>query len=299
MEGTVKFFESRYFKALLATVVGTVIYCCAVVWILSLADFYAGGVTGVSQLVLAVFNIFDIDFSISFLILLFNIPLFLIGWKHVSKRFTYLSLLSVFLQVVVIYFLEYLLTLGFNPLAPLANDKLLLAIIGGLIMGLGLGITLRFGSSTGGLDILSQYMELKHDVSFVNFSLLIDIIIIVLGALIGGSIEIAIYTMIRLLVHMITLDKIHTIYRYMKVTIYTTKKDEMCKALIERFNHGVTIYQVIGGYTQQERWVLESVCSSYETEDYRRIALSVDEKVFITYSSVYGIEGFFNRNVIN
>ncbi|HHU55081.1 MAG TPA: YitT family protein [Acholeplasmataceae bacterium] len=290
--------NNRNFKAIFGTIVGTVIYCMTIVWILDLGEFYAGGVTGVSQLIINILAKFNIKLSISYLIFLFNVPLFIIGWKMVSRRFAYLSLTSVILQVIIIFVLEVFVEKGFNPFEPLKDDRLLLSILGGLLTGFGLGIILRYGSSSGGMDILSQYVDLKHRVPFANFSLIVDFFIICFGGVVGGSINIAIYTIIRLLVHIIVIDKIHTVYRFMKVTIYTTKKDEMRNALISTFNHGITIYKVIGGYTNQEKWVLESICSRYETEDYRRVALEIDEQAFITYSSISGIEGFFNRNVI-
>ncbi|HEY8445433.1 MAG TPA: YitT family protein [Bacilli bacterium] len=293
-----KLLRNRNFMAIAGTIFGTIIYCMTVVWILDLGEFYAGGVTGVSQLITKILAKMNIHISVSYLIFAFNVPLFIIGWKHVSKRFAYLSLTSVLLQVVIIFFLEYLVSKGFNPFVSLKDEKLLLAILGGLVTGFGLGIILRFGSSSGGMDILSQFMDLKFKIPFTNFSLVVDLFIIIFGGIVGGSVTIAIYTIIRLLVHIIVIDKVHTIYRYMKVTIYTTKRDEMREALLSKFNHGITIYKVIGGYTNQDKWVLESICSRYETEEYRRIAKSVDDHVFITYTSISGVEGFFNRNVI-
>jgi uncharacterized membrane-anchored protein YitT (DUF2179 family) len=294
-----KFLKKRSVHMTLNMVLGTIIYCIAVVWILDLGNFYAGGITGISQLLTKIFGRININIPKSIFIALLNAPLFIIGWREVSNRFAILSLTSVILQVIIIFGLEQLKAAGFNPMSALADEYLLLAILGGLLTGVGCGICLRGGASSGGMDIISQYVSLKKNVSFAKFSLTVDFFIICAGAIEAGNIRVGIFTIVRLLVHIIALDKIHTIYRYMRISIVTTKKDEMREAILARFNHGITMYDAVGGYSQQERWVLESVCSSYEIEDYRQIALSVDKHCFITTSKVENIFGFFNRNVIN
>lgn len=292
--------KNRTLRMTLGMIIGTLIYCFSIVWILDLGEFYAGGITGISQLISRILGGIDINISKSVFIAILNAPLFIIGWKEVSNRFAILSLTSVILQVVVIYGLEHLRDdLGFNPFINLANEKLLLAILGGLLTGVGCGICLRGGASSGGMDILSQYVSLRKNIPFVRFSLMVDFFIICAGGFVAKNVDVAVFTIVRLLVHILALDKIHTIYRYMRISIVTTEKEAMREAILKRFNHGITIYNVIGGYSNQERWVLESVCSSYEIEEYRHIALAVDKNCFITTSKVENIFGFFNRNVIN
>lgn len=294
-----KFTIKRNTKTVIATIVGTTIYCMAVVWILDIGGFYAGGLTGLSQLITTFLKIFNIEISLSLFVLILNIPMFIIGSRGVSRRFSYLSALSVGLQVVLIYLFEQLVKHGFNPLASLTDEKLLLAIIGGLGTGIGCGVCLRYGSSSGGMDILSQYVSLKKNIPFTRFSLLVDFIIISLGGIVAGDISVAIFTIIRLLCHIITLEKIHTIYNFVKVTIYTSEKDGMREALITQFNHGITIYEAVGGYTNQVKYVLETVVSAFETEEYLQIAHQVDRNAFMTFSSISNISGFFNKNIIN
>lgn len=298
MVNTANSLKKRNLRAITGMLIGTTIYSIAIVWVLDLGEFYAGGITGISQLLSHIASLFDWTISKGILIALFNVPLFIIAWSQVSNRFAIFSLISVALQVVFIILLEFLVTKGINPLAGLANEKLLLAIIGGLMSGAGCGISLRSGASSGGMDILSQYVSLKKNVSFVKFSMSVDLVIIVMGGLVAQNINVAIFTIVRLLTHIITLDKIHTIYKFMKITIITTQKEAVRDALIKHFNHGITIFNVIGGYTNQPKWALESVVSSYETEEYSAIVKSVDPNVFITYTSIERIEGFFNRNVI-
>ena len=301
MKGIVNFFKKRDVSVVLGMLVGTLIYCLAVVWILDLGSFYAGGVTGISQIietiVIRITGKPILGFK-SFFIAILNVPLFLIGYKGVSKRFAILSVGSIAMQTIFIALLEYLKTeFGVNPFVALVNDKLLLSVLGGLLTGLGCGIALRVGSSTGGMDIISQYVSFKKNISFAKFSLSVDLAIIIVSGFVG-TIETAIYTIIRLIVGILVLDKVHTIYKYMKVSIITEEKDRMREELIARFNHGITIYSAVGGYTNKTKYVLETVVSSYEAEEYKNIAMQIDPHCFITYTGIKQIYGLFNRNAI-
>ncbi|MFA6627070.1 MAG: YitT family protein [Bacilli bacterium] len=298
MNKIISFFKKRNVSVVTGLIIGTTIYCLAIVWILDLGEFYAGGVTGVSQLLSTILGRADIHISKSIFIALINIPLFMIGWRGVSKRFAYLSLISVVLQALLIYLLEVLRVGGLDPFASLADQKLLLSIIGGLLTGIGCAICLRGGASSGGMDILAQYIALKKNISFTKFSIAVDFVIIVASGLVGGSINVAVFTVIRLITHMIALDRIHTIYKFMKITIITTESEAMKKALLEKFNHGITIFSAVGGYTGEPRWVLESVVLAYEIEEYRALAKRIDERSFVTYASINGVDGNFNRNII-
>jgi len=300
-----KYSKKRNAKVILGMTLGTIIYSISVVWILDLGKFYAGGVTGVSQLVQNFLAKFDINVSKSIFIALFNVPLFIMGWKGVSKRFAILSLASVVLQVLVVYLLERMHNAGLNPIgdAFLVNGELkqsallTIAVLGGLLCGVGSGLSLRVGASTGGMDILSQYYSFKKSVPFTSVSLTVEMSIIILSMFVG-NVEIALYTIIRLIITILVLDRIHTIYNFMRVQIITEKVEEMREALINNFNHGITIYEVTGAYHKTRRWVLESVVLSYEAEEYKNIANKIDPNAFIIFISVKHIFGHFNKNAI-
>lgn len=297
------FKKHRVLKSYIGNIVGTILYCFAIVFILDFGKFYAGGVTGVSQLVA---NIVGVPYVKSILICVINIPLLVIGWRGVSKRFAVSSLVSTLIQIVVIALFDYIKVQGFNPFASLAimdGDKvtnpLVFAIIGGALTGAGCGISLRAGASTGGTDIISQKLAFRSNASFSLVSGTIDAAIIALGAIEGKSISIAVYTIIRLVMHLTILDKIHTIYKIQKISIITKKREELQKALLEKFKHGMTIFQAIGGYTNESKWNIEAIILTYEREEYERLVLSIDPCAFITYYDLNGIKGNYNKKAIN
>ena len=292
--------KNRIVKAAIGMCLGTTIYCFGVVFILRLGSFYASGVTGISQLLAEIINsLFEVDLSylMSAFIGLINIPLFLIGWKGVSKKFAVLSVSSVILQVLLNTLFQYIYNKFGSPFDILKENRLLLAILGGLLNGVGMGIALRCGSSTGGMDIVSQYLSFKKKTPFTKISFTINFTIIFVSGIFNG-IETAAYTIVNLIICILLLDKIHTIYKFMKISIITEEKGRMREEFIKRFNHGITIYPVIGGYSNTPKYVLESIVSSYELGDYREIAKKVDPKCFISYSDIKGIDGNFNQNTI-
>lgn len=291
------FLHNRLFVSATGMIFGSIIYCFSVVFILDKGEFYAGGITGISQILAN--GILGQPMLKSVFVAVFNIPLFIIGWRSVSKRFAILSLASVGLQVALIALFQLFADKGFDPLKDIGDNKMILAVVGGMLCGAGCGIPLRCGSSTGGMDIVSQSFSIKTGIPFTIISGSVDAVIIIGGAIIGGSVSVGIYTIIRLIVHVITLDKIHTIYKYQKVSIITEQLEEIKAALIARFPHGITIFEATGAYTNTQKWVLESVVLTYELEEYRGIVKKIDPHAFVYHSSVKDIMGKFVRKAIS
>lgn len=303
MKKLINLLKSRNTKALLGTIIGTVIYSFGVAFILDKSKMYANGITGISQLVKTIVGS-ESPYFLSIMILILNIPLFLIAMKGVSKRFAILSFSSVILQFVLTALFSVLLENGFDPFNQFnpETDKLTLALLGGFFSGFGCGICLRYGASTGGTDVLSQYLSLNKQVNFAKFSFTINCLIVV-GSVFadiknGIDISTAVYTIINMFISILVLDKIHTIYKYNKITIVTVEKQRMRDALVKLSNHGVTIFECIGGFSNKTKYMLEIVVWSFETSEYVRRAKEIDPACFITYSDIKRVEGTFNINVI-
>jgi uncharacterized membrane-anchored protein YitT (DUF2179 family) len=293
----------RLIISTIAMIVGTTIYCFGIVFVLDMVEFYAGGVTGIAQIFA---NVFKMPYLKSIIIGAVNLPLFIMGWKGVSKRFAVLSLASILLQMALTALFDYMRhTLGINPFNDLAtwyegtvSNPLVFALFGGALTGLGCGIPLRFGSSTGGMDIVSQKFALSSKIPFPLISGGIDAAIIIVGALIAKDVSVAVYTIIRLVIHVIVLDKVHTIYNYQKISIVTSMRDEMREALVKHFAHGITIYDAQGGYSLTPKYVFESVVFTYEIEEYKKIIRNTDKDAFMSFTSIKGIDGKYNKKVI-
>ena len=308
------FLTSRIFQSVVATIIGSIIYSIGVVWLISLGKFFGGGVTGVSQIITTLLATKGINISMSIFVVALNVPLFIIGWNGVSKRFAILTLLSVVVQSITIFLFEQLdAHYGLNPFANFFRvngvvqligskfNRLELSLLGGVVCGIGIAINLKNGSSTGGVDIMAQLCQFKKGVSFGKISLLIDLLIITVAYMLPsgiGGIEVTVYTIIRYVISNIIVDKMHTTYRMVKVSIVSEKYEEMRSAIVEKTTHAVTIYEAIGGYSQVKKYVFESIVSEFQVEEYRKIARTVDPNCFISFSGIYSVDGKFVKKAI-
>lgn len=295
--------DKKTLKAFVMVICGSIIYSTAVVWIFNLGNFLAGGAAGTAQLITGIISqLGGPQLSLGLFIFLINVPLFLIGFRQVSKKFAILTLVSIIVQTVTVMIFE---NIKFNPFndPELANNRLLLALLGGGLAGLGASICLKSGGSSGGIDIISNYLMMKKNLSFTKYVFIIDFIIIVLaGFNFEGGISYefpnAVYTLIRLIIYLIVVESIYTIYRPIKLQIVTTKPEEMRELMLAKIQHGMTIYKAIGAYTMSEKTVLDIYASSFELNDYIAIAQHVDEHAFITAIPVKTIKGNYIKKTI-
>ncbi len=295
-------------KSILLSLLGSTIYALAVVWVLDLGLFYAGGVTGVSQLINRLFGKFtDINISTGLLITLINTPLYLLGYKNISKKFALLTMLSIITQSTLVALLE---QIDFNPIAmAIAQEasngtfeltesiRLILAVIGGGVAGLGTSICLSSGGSTGGMDIISNTLMIKKQINFVKYTFIIDIIIIIIGGIFFGILT-AFYTVIRLIVSCYTINLLYVVYHKVKIEVITKYGTELRDVLLDNFHHGITIVKAQGGYTMNENFILEIYVSQYEVQNYIDVIRKVDPKAFIVTSQVNKINGNFKQRTI-
>ncbi len=306
----VDFFDRRTRISLLITIVGTIIYSAAVVWLLNVGQFFAGGITGISQLIsTAIWG--KVTPYVSIFIGLINLPLFLFGTRGVSKKFAVLTLISVALQMLCVAIFQMIADAGFNPLEAFLNKseidgvvtfdngaRLLVSILGGAISGFGTALCLKSGGSSGGMDVIANYLFVKKNISFTKYSFIVDLIIISCSALI--NVETALFTIIRLICSMIVVANVYTSYKMVKLDIITnTEKLEILRSeLLKNFHHGMTIYAAVGGYSLEPRKKLEIVLSMYEIDEYISFIEKIDPKAFIEISELKSIRGNYKKRTI-
>lgn len=312
-----RFFDRRTCFMTLQLIAGTLIYSLGVVWFLNLGEFFAGGVTGTSQLI-SFFIFGKVSPLLSLFIPLLNLPLFIIGWRNLSKKFTILTIISVSLQMVFIYLFEWLSQQhGINPVFEViskydaiimvdgkymaantdAGVRLLLAFLGGFICGLGNALCLTSGGSSGGIDVIANTLLIKRSISLTKFSFIYDGIIILLSIFVGG-VNTALFTIVRFLSSLMTVDRFYRIYQFIRIEIVTERLDEVRELLLTKFHHGVTIYSAIGGYTMKEKKMLEVFASRYEMNDYIHEIQKIDPAAFITITDITALKGKYNKKTI-
>lgn len=323
-------------KAVVSVVLGSLIYSFGVVWILQLGGFFSGGVTGTSQLIVGLIEKFGGSTAIrGFLgvfVGLINVPLCLIGWRGVSRKFAILTVLSIVIQTVVMSLLS---NLTMSPFVYILNDnasadgivdlikvgdfsifrdansdylekifdlsmkpgtRLLLAIIGGLVTGYGAALCLKGGGSTGGMDIISNYLVMKKRISFVKYQFTVDLLIISASSLI--SVENVLYTIVRLIVYMKVIQAVYQVYQTIRVEVITIRPNELKEQLLKNIPHSLTIYQAIGGYSGQPKTVIEAYINNFELNEFLAIVKKEDPSAFITISKVKTIKGNYKQRTV-
>lgn len=269
------------------------LYSLAVVWFLEPAGLVSVGMTGIGQILNKLFGYVNVNVPIGVFTFILNIPLCIYGFKTVSPRFIIYTMLSVVVMSIML--------LGWIPKVDFgisSDDKLFLSIIAGLISGVGVGFALRYGTSTGGFDILAQAFSLKKHISIGFILMVLNIIIAVIyGGIMQGNWSITLYTFIFIIISNIVVDKIHTAYNYLKIEIVTKNKN-LTQELMSGIQRGCTYYNVKGAYTDEDKYEVFMVISAYELEKAKKIIYDVDHDAFIMVVPIKRIIGRFFRHTI-
>lgn len=297
-------------QRLIAVVLSTIVYGIGVAWFLeaSVVPLYTGGIPGLGQLVRdSLYVWFGMDLGPHFLgifIIVLNIPILLLGWFGVSHRFTIHSIISIVLQAFILSWLP-IVNMGLTD----RGDAFAAAVLGGLLIGIGGGAALRFGTSTGGLDIIAQYVSLRKGKSVGFISMIMNVAIAILGGLIvGGKMGpsgeiisggvIASYTVIRIIITTILTDRMHTSYQFLSVDIITNVPQALVDQILHKVYRGVTLMKVEGAYSHHEKTLIYVVISSYELHTLVGLVKSVDPNAFIVTRPVKNVFGNFKRKTI-
>ncbi|KFZ26912.1 MAG: hypothetical protein KQ78_00678 [Candidatus Izimaplasma bacterium HR2] len=278
-------------KKIIYIALGSLITSIGVVWFLNPAGLYTGGLTGVVQLLInIVFKISGNSLNLGLFVFIFNIPILVFGVLKMNRKFIYYSIYSIILQS---------LFLGLIPVTIILEDDILSnALVGGILVGVGVGISFRVGGSSGGFDIIFQNIALKKNVPVGTQGFTVNMIIIsIAGAIFSWPI--AVYTIIRVLITNLVIDKVHTSYNYIKIEVITEKGDEIAQLLVDKTKHGVTVTSGKGAYSKKEKDILITIISSYELNKFIVMIKKIDETAFISVSTVKKVVGNFTKIVID
>jgi len=244
--------------------------------------FLDGGVTGVSLLINHLTNI-----NISLLIVIINLPFILLAFKQISKQFAIKSLISIAVLAITIHYLT---------LPSLTEDKLLIAVFGGLFLGAGIGFSIRSGSVIDGTEILAIYLSKKIRTSIGTIILFFNIILFIVAAILLNF-EIALYSILTYITASKTADYIiHGIEEYIGFTIISTKNEEIRKAITEELGYGATIYIGKRGYqnkenTNNELEIIHTIVTRLEINKLYKVIENIDDKAFVAEYPINDTKG--------
>ncbi|OYP54769.1 hypothetical protein CG709_01615 [Lachnotalea glycerini] len=273
---------------------GTFLYAAGVNLFIVPAGLYSGGFVGIAQIIRTLLvnytslNLGNLDVA-GIINLVMNIPLFLLAYKKLGKRFFEKTVFGTILLTVF-------LTIIKNPMIPIVEDELTACIVGGILAGFGTGIMLRAGGSSGGLDILGMYVtKVKPGFSVGKLSMTVNFFVYIACALLF-NIQVVIYSVIYTVFVSIVMDRAHYQNINTSVTIFT-KKTNVADAIMAEMVRGVTEWKGKGAYTNEDTTILVTVISKYEIARLKRIVYDIDPNAFMIMSSRLDVYGNFEKRL--
>lgn len=260
---------------------GNALYSLAVALFLEPAGLITGGATGIA---LAIGRLTGL--SVSGLLLFINLAMLVWGWAVLGRAFALNTLASSVLSPAFLGLFE-----GLLAGRVLTEDIFLCTVFAGLGIGVALGLVIRSGASTGGLDIpplvLNKWFKLPVSATMLAF----DIVVLLMQA-VFSPVQQVLYGIVMVLIHTIVMDKMLMLgASRTEVKIVSGQSDAICAAILAQLDRGVTILHGEGGYTHEPSAVLLSIVSNRELPRLEKLAHSIDPTCFLIVSHVTEVSG--------
>lgn len=281
----------KFLKINSIMIFGNFLYALGVNIFITPINLYSGGVYGFSQLIRTFLNnyisIENIDLA-GIIYFILNIPLLILAYKKIGKKFFINTLISVLVGNIFLTFI--------NIKEPILQDTLSNCIVGGMIAGFGAGLILRAGSSGGGTDILGIYfVKNNSSLSIGQLNLLINIILYSICALLF-SLDTAIYSILFSAILSLAVDKTHSQNIKVNALIFTNNY-EIAKEINLRLVRGSTSWEGKGDFTGQKKYVISTVISKYEENELKSIVNELDDKAFVIINSNIDTLGYVEKRL--
>lgn len=272
---------------LLLTVAG-VVNAFGVTLFLYPVKLYDSGISGVSMLL---DQVTAPQLTLSLFLVVFNIPIFLFGLKKQGFSFTVYSIYAVFIYSVMSFLIMNVLPIDVEFVSPLAGEDLLLcAIFGGVISGIGSGMTIRFGGAIDGIDVLSVIFAKSLGLSLGSFVMIFDTILYIICGIVIESWILPLYSIVTYYIGSKTVDFIvEGLDRSKCAMIVTTKAEEISDAISEHFQSSGTIVNAIGGYSKEEKQIIYFIINHFQINKLKNIVYEIDKNAFISLQDVSDI----------
>lgn len=229
--------------------------------------------------------------SLSLILILLNIPIFLFGLKKQGRIFTVYSIYAVLVYSVTAWLITDIFPVDVTIASPLAEtDLFLCAIFGGMISGCGSGLTVRFGGAIDGIDVIGVIFAKKLGLSLGSFVMIYNVILYIICGVVLGSWILPLYSIVTYAAASKTVDFcVEGFERAKAAFIITTKSEEVCRALSDTFENGITTIEARGYYSDSERTMIYFVINRFQIGRMKNLVHERDPKAYIAISEVADI----------
>ena len=256
---------------------------------------YDSGISGTSMLLS---QLTPEAWSLSVFLLLLNTPLFLYGLRRQGSVFTVYAIYTVAIYSLGAWLITDVLPVDVTMASPLAgSDLLLCAIFGGLISGLGSGLAIRFGGAMDGIEVMAVIFAKRLGLSVGTFVMIYNIALYIVCGLVLHSWILPLYSIVTYMAALKTVDFIvEGLGRSKAVFIVTVRQEEVCKALSETFEHGMTILDARGFYSNSSRTLIYVVINRFQIIPMKDLVHQIDPTAYIT---IHDVADVFQMNQDN
>lgn len=267
--------------SLVLIVLGNFILSLGVMMFISPMDFVSGGATGLGLLFEKMFGL-----KLSIGVGILNVIMFVIGFFVLGKRFAATTLLSTFLYPGFLAIME-----GIPALATLNTDPIVAAVFGGVCIGVGVGLVIRMGSSTGGMDIPPIILQ-KYTGIAVAISMNAMDLIIMCTQMPYSSPQKIMYSLMMLVVTTVVMDKVAMVgVTQTQVMVISSKYQEINKAIHDNIDRGTTLLNATSGHLQQEQKVVMSIINNRQLHELTQVVKEVDPHAFLIVNRINEVHG--------
>jgi len=259
-------------------VLGSMLVAVAINGILVPHRFVSGGFTGIAL----VFHYLFPSLPLALFYFLLNLPVFILGWAFVGRRFFFYSIVGMVIFSAAIAVIHVSLPV---------HDKILSALLAGIITGMGAGIILRSSGSSGGTDILSVVLVNRFSIRIGTTILAFNIVILAATSLLF-SLDAALYTLIYIYVSSQVINIMLTgLSQRKSIFIISSKWQEISREILDKVGRGVTFIRGQGAYSGQEEQILYTVITLRELHRIKEIIRQVDKNAFVAVNNTLEVMG--------
>ena len=265
-----------------------IINAFGVIVFLAPVKLYDSGISGTSMLISQVTPEWC---SLSLILILLNIPIFILGLKKQGAAFTIYSIYVVCIYSLAAWIITDVLPVDVSIVSPLAgSDLFLCAIFGGIISGCGSGMAVRFGGAIDGIDIIGVMFAKKLGLSLGTFVMIYNVILYIICGFVINSWILPLYSIVTYAAALKTVDFfVEGFDRSKAAFIITSKPAEVCHALSETFENGITTIKAHGYYSNSDKTMIYFVVNRFQIGKMKNTVHDIDPKAYISISEVADI----------
>lgn len=269
---------TRIILRLFLITIGACIYALGLEGFLIPNSFMDGGVTGISIMISSITG-----GNLSLFLIMLNIPFLFFAYKLMGKKFTIFSLYGIIVLSIA--------TALFRDIPAFTDEMLLATIFGGGMLGIGLGIVIRYGAAMDGSEILGVLLASKLPFNVSDFIMAFNVIVFICGGFVFGG-EAAMYSVLAYMIAAKLMDTVVDGFNELSAFhIITDHVDEMGTAIVRELGKTVTYLSGEGGYSGNRTKIIYVVVSRLEEAQLRDLIDDIDEHAFVSVSTVNEVKG--------